>query len=367
MRTARISNRVSTMKPSGVRKFFALAATMDSCLDLSIGQPDFEVFPEFKQAASKAIELNHNSYTQSPGIHSARSVLRERYGIAPDSSHDVIITSGVMGGLFLSFSTFLDPGDEILIPDPYFVGYKEAALLLGATPVCFDTYPDFSPRREAIESRITSRTKAIVVSSPANPTGYVMTWKEVDMLENLALEHGLFLVYDEIYEHFCYDMPHARPSLSDHVVILNGISKSHAMTGWRIGWAIAEKSLIEQFEKVQQFTYVCAPSPFQNIIDQVIVSNENPMREVYKRKRDLVYQELSSKYEMEKPGGAFYFFPTSHFDTATSFVEEALKKKLLMIPGSVFSEQDTNFRLSYAVSDSVLEQALDILKALSVQ
>jgi aspartate/methionine/tyrosine aminotransferase len=365
MSTVRISNRVSSMKPSGVRKFFALAATMDSCLDLSIGQPDFEVFPELKKAASKSIELNHNSYTQSLGIHSARSALRERYGITKDSTHDVIITSGVMGGIFLSFSTFLDPGDEILIPDPYFVGYKEAALLLGATPVCFNTYPDFSPKPELIESLITSRTKAIVVSSPANPTGYVMTQEEVDMLENLAFEYGLYLIYDEIYEHFCYDIPHYRPALKDHVVILNGVSKSHAMTGWRMGWAIAEKSLIEQFEKVQQFTYVCAPSPFQHILDTIVVSSQNPMREVYKNRRDLVYQELSSKYEMEKPGGAFYFFPTSHLSSATTFIEQALKKKLLMIPGSVFSEQDTNFRLSYAVSDLVLEKAVAILKTLS--
>lgn len=361
MQRRSLSNRVLGMKPSGVRKFFALAATMDSCLDLSIGQPDFSVFPELKKSVQNAIENNKNSYTQSAGLPSARAAIRKKYNLSENSSHDVIITSGVMGGLLLSFSSLIDPGDEILIPDPYFVGYKEAITLLGGKAVCFDTYPHFSFTASKVEPLITDRTKAIIVSSPSNPTGYVMTQEEICDLESLCEKYGLYLIFDEIYEAFCYDSTHYRPKLSDNTIILNGLSKSHAMTGWRIGWAIASKELITQFEKVQQFSYVCAPSPFQAIIPEALDYALDTMLEPFRSRREKVYNALSPLLDINKPGGAFYFFPQIKNEAASDFVERVIRKKLLVIPGIVFSEKDTNFRLSYAVSDTILDQALEIL------
>jgi aspartate/methionine/tyrosine aminotransferase len=356
-----LSNRVINMKPSGVRKFFSLAASMDACIDLSIGQPDFEVFPELKNAACEAIKLNANSYTQSVGLVPAREAIRSKYHLDANSSHDVIITSGVMGGLFLSFASLLDPGDEILIPDPYFVGYKEAAHLLGAVPVFFDTYPDFSFSAEKVEPLITDKTKALVISSPSNPTGYVLSGAEIRELEDFCQTYGLYLVYDEIYETFSYDSVHQRPVLRDTTIILNGLSKSHAATGWRTGWALASRALIEQFEKVQQFTYVCAPAPFQSIVPEALHSETQQILAAYRSKRNRVFDVLSGLMEILKPGGAFYFFPPVSGKTASEFSEELIQKKLLVIPGSVFSKQDTNFRLSYAVPDKVLDQALEIL------
>jgi len=362
MKIRPVSNRVLSMKPSGVRKYFALAATMDKCLDLSIGQPNFTVEDELKELACTSIRLNKNGYTQSSGNLEAREAIRKKYALSKDSDFDVLITSGVMGGLFLAFSTLLDPDDEILIPDPYFVGYKEAALLLGAKPVCFDTYPTFAPCVERIEPLITNRTKAIVISSPSNPTGYTLSQVEIDALQELADAYGLYLIYDEIYEAFCYDKLHVKPFLKENVIILNGLSKSHAMTGWRIAWAVASKELISQFEKVQQFTFVCPPAPFQNVLSGINWAQKSPHLEEFKRKRDFVFSVLSPYTEIAKPGGAFYFFPKVPNGTGEEFVERALEQNLLVIPSSVFSQKMNNFRLSYAVSDEILSESMRILR-----
>lgn len=364
MKIRPLSNRVLGMKPSGVRKYFALAATMDRCLDLSIGQPNFTVEDELKEFACSSIKQNKNGYTQSSGNFDAREAIRTKYALPKDSDFDVLITSGVMGGLFLAFSTLLDPEDEILIPDPYFVGYKEAALLLGAKPVCFDTYPKFAPGVESIEPFITEKTKAIVISSPSNPTGYTLSQGEIDAIQDLADAYGLYLIYDEIYEAFCYDSVHVRPVLKENVIILNGLSKSHAMTGWRIAWAVASKELISQFEKVQQFTFVCPPAPFQTVLSGINWKQESRHLEKFKSKRDFVFSALSPYSEIEKPGGAFYFFPHVPSGTGEEFVERALEKKLLVIPSSVFSQKMNNFRLSYAVSDEILSESMEILKKL---
>ncbi|HMO16691.1 MAG TPA: pyridoxal phosphate-dependent aminotransferase [Oligoflexia bacterium] len=357
----RISERVSLMKPSGVRRFFALASTLDRCLDLSIGQPDFKVPDDLKETAQQSIQNNFNGYTQSKGIEPALSVLREKYQLKDDSC-DVVLASGVMGALFLSFSCLLDPGDEILVPDPYFVGYKELAHLLGAVPVFFDTYPDFSPDIDRIESLIGKKTKAIVLASPANPTGYVMSKAEVEEVQTLCDKHGIYLIYDEIYENFYYDQVHSRPVMKDNVIILGGLSKGFAATGWRMAWCVVPKNLVSEFEKVQQFSFVCPPAPFQHCIAPALKLDLSRTCELYRRRRDYVYSRLKNSFNLKMPGGAFYFFPgLKNGMSSEAFVEKCLERKLLVIPSTVFSRKDTHFRLSYAVQDSVLEEAIDIL------
>lgn len=355
------SNRVQEMTPSGIRKFFSLAAKMDRCLDLSIGQPHFDVPDQLKSIVKSAIDDGHNSYTPSLGIDHARYAIKEKYKIDGDNNFDVIVTSGVSGALFLVFAAILDEGSEILIPDPYFVGYKEIPLLLGAKPVPFDTYPDFVPKPEILESLISPKTRAIVVSNPSNPTGYVLSKIELDSLSQFAKEKGIYLIYDEIYESFCYDSEHLRPELSDKIIILNGLSKSFAMTGWRLGWVVASSPFIDQLQKIQQFSYVCAPAPFQRVIPAALkFFNETNISD-YKAKRDKAVLELSKKFEFIKPGGAFYVFPKVSTGSASHFVEKSINKSVLVIPGNVFSRQDTHFRLSFAVKDDVLEEALETL------
>ena len=355
------SQRVQDMKPSGIRKFFSLAAKMEKCLDLSIGQPHFDVPDSLKLEAQSAISNGRNAYTPSLGIESARNAVKSKYNISNNSNFDVIITSGVSGGLLLVYAALLDEGDEILIPDPYFVGYKEIAVMLKAKPVIFDTYPDFVPRPEKLEKLVTNKTKAIVIGSPSNPTGYVLTKAELDALVNFAKQKNIYLIFDEIYEAFSYDTPHIRPELDEKIIILNGLSKSHAMTGWRLGWVVANKDLVDQLQKVQQFSFVCAPAPFQQIIPAALNYSDNSIFESYKSRRDRVVKALSSKFEIVNPGGAFYVFPRVDKVTASEFVESAIKNSVLVIPGTVFSTKDTHFRLSFAVKDEVLDEALEVL------
>lgn len=359
-----LSNRVKNMKPSGIRKFFSLAAKMDRCLDLSIGQPDFDVPAEMKEVAKRAIDSGKNSYTPSLGIESARSAIRTKYNINDSKDYDVIITSGVSGGLLLSFAAILDEGDEILIPDPYFVGYNEIAKLVGAKPVLFETHPNFVPDIENLEKLVTEKTKAIVIGNPSNPTGYVLTAGELASLVSFAKKKGLYLIFDEIYECFSYDGVHLRPDLDDRIIILNGLSKSHAMTGWRLGWIVASMELIEEMQKLQQFSYVCAPAPFQHVIPEALKYFDQEIFDSYKNKRNLAYDKLSKKFEIVKPGGAFYIYPKVNGMTASQFVEKSISNSVLVIPGTVFSKRDTHFRISFAVSDEILDEATDILVSL---
>ncbi len=360
-----LSDRVKNMKPSGIRKFFSLAAKMDRCLDLSIGQPDFDVPKTLKELAKSAIDEGKNSYTPSVGVELARDAVRKKYNIVNSEDYDVIITSGVSGGLLLSYAAILDEGDEILIPDPYFVGYKEIAMLVGAKPVLFNTYPDFVPNIETLEKLTTSRTKAVVIGNPSNPTGYVLKAEELKALVSFAKKKGIYLIFDEIYECFTYDGIHIRPDLDDQIIILNGLSKSHGMTGWRIGWVVAKKNMIDEMQKLQQFSYVCAPSPFQQLIPEALNYFDNNIFDNYKNKRDRAYEKLSKKFEIVKPGGAFYIFPKLSNMSASKFVEKSIANSVLVIPGSVFSNSDTHFRISFTVSDEILDEAIEILARIS--
>ncbi len=360
-----ISKRALSMKPSGIRKYFALASKIEGCIDCSIGQPDFPVEDNIKTELLNIILDGRNKYTQSLGLESARAAVKEKYSINSDD-YNVIISSGVSGGLYLVYSAILDPGDEILIPDPYFIGYKELSHLLNAIPVPCDTYPNFILTPEILDKYLTSKTKAVIVGSPSNPTGVSLTKEQVTDLSSYCKQKGLYLIFDEIYEEFSYDFVHERPALEPHVIILNGLSKSKALMGWRLGWVVANSEIISQLEKIQQFTFVCAPSPFQEVITKEHLKPipQTKLNNFIKR-RDLVSEKLSTKYNFTKPNGAFYFFPEifkgNNIQSGTEFVTELLNRKLLVIPGGEFSKVDTNFRLSFAVSDQMLERALDVL------
>jgi aspartate/methionine/tyrosine aminotransferase len=248
--------------------------------------------------------------------------------------------------------------------------YKHLVTLAGGTSMFVDTYPDFQLTAERVEPMITDRTKLLVVCSPSNPTGAVAGPDVLRDLVDLCERRGIGLLSDEIYDEFCYDRADGRtPSpaeFGDQMIVLRGFSKTYAMTGWRLGYAMGPPALIEQMTKLQQYTFVCAPSMVQ--VGGLSVFDVDMSRYVdqYRRKRDMVVEALSERFDLTPPGGAFYAFPrVPTGETGTQFVERAITRELLIIPGNVFSESDTHFRLSYACDDDTLRRGLDLLNALA--
>jgi aspartate/methionine/tyrosine aminotransferase len=365
-----LSRRALAVDASGIRKVFDLAAKMKDPINLSIGLPDFDVPEIVKIAAIDAINAGHNRYTQTQGIAPLRERLRK--DLSAEFGRDVgevLITSGVSGGLLLAILATIDPGDEAIFLDPYFVMYKHLLTLAGGKPVIVDSYPDFRFHADRVEKAITPHSKLLILNSPSNPTGIVMTEDEVRAAVDLARKHDLLIISDEIYEPFLYDAPRGLPSaakLYDCTLVLRGFSKSHAMTGWRIGYAAGPDAIISQMTKLQQYTYVCAPSPLQYAALQALDVPMQHAVDEYRRKRDLVYNRLSGKFEIAKPQGAFYIFPKAPAGrSSVDFVAKAIERNVLMIPGNVFSERDTHFRISYATSDEKLEQGCEILLSMA--
>ena len=358
---------MSKIDSSGIRKVFDLAQNMTDPVNLSIGQPDFDVPEPVRQAAVGAIENGLNKYTPTQGIEDLRQALRhtlrESRGVDLDS---VLITSGVSGGLMLAMLVIVDPGDEVLIPDPYFVMYKHLVNLASGVPVFVDTYPDFKLTRERIEPHLTDRTKLLLLNAPGNPTGTVPSVEQLKAIADMARERDLLVISDEIYRHFSYDGP--CPSIAtyyDNTLVLDGFSKSHAMTGWRLGYAAGPAEIVAEMTKLQQFSFVCAPSFAQIAGLRALDVDTTGYVEDYRRKRDMLCDGLKGKYELVKPEGAFYLFPKAPWGTDHEFVAKAIENNLLIIPGSVFSEKSTHFRIVYAAPDETIERGIEILNKLA--
>lgn len=360
-----LSTRSRSVDASGIRKVFDLAANLKDPINFSIGQPDYDVPASVRQAAIDAIQSRKNGYSVTQGI--APLLERVTAELETENGHrpPALITSGVSGGILLSLMALINPGDEVVIGDPYFVIYKHAVRLVGGVPVFVDTYPDFRFRPERYEAAITPRTKLLVLASPSNPTGVVLNADELRQAAELAERHNIILLVDEIYNRLTYDAS-CPPALKDaphRTLLLRGFGKSYGMTGWRLGYAAGPKFLIDEMTKLQQYTFVCAPSVVQYAGLAALDADISGHVDDYRRKRDLVIQHLSPTFELTRPGGGFYFFPKvpGRFATATAFVEEAIRNNVLIIPGSVFSEKDTHFRLSYATTNEKIEQGCEIL------
>ncbi len=365
-----VSRRAHAVDASGIRKVFDLAAKMKDPINLSIGLPDFDVPAIAKEAAIEAIRTGNNRYTQTQGIFPLRERLRA--DLSKEIGRDVgevLITSGVSGGLLLAILAILDPGDEAIFLDPYFVMYKHLVTMAGGKSLIVDSYPDFRFHADRVEKVITSKTKLLMLNSPSNPTGVVMSEEEVRSAVELAKKHDLLILSDEIYEPFLYDAPRGLPSaakLYEKTIILRGFSKSHAMTGWRLGYAAGPTEIISQMTKLQQYTFVCAPSPLQYAALKALDVPMKDAVDAYRRKRDIVADGLSKKFEIVRPSGAFYIFPKAPKGaTASEFVTKAIENNVLIIPGNVFSEKDTHFRISYATTDEKLKKGCEILCSLA--
>lgn len=364
-----IAERTKVFDSSGIRKVFDLAAKLKDPINLSIGQPDFEVPREVKLACQSAINENKNGYSLTQGIpdlqDKLQSQIHDQYG---HTDRKVFISSGTSGGLVLTMMCMVNPGDEVIIFDPYFVMYQPLVELVGGIPVLIDTHPDFQIDVSKVEAAITNKTKMILLNSPSNPTGVTAGTSEVKQLSELAADKDVLLVSDEIYSQFCYDGKFASPAqYNDRTLVIDGFSKSHAMTGWRVGYVHGPSCVIETMIKLQQYTFVCAPQPAQwasLVAMDVDVSN---FMESYRAKRDRLVNGIKDLYDLTLPGGAFYVFPKAPNASGTEFVRRAIEQNLLIIPGNIFSQHDTHFRISYAATDEMIDRGVEVLRKLAHQ
>jgi aspartate aminotransferase len=366
-----LAERTKLIDASGIRKVFALAADLKDPVNLSIGQPDFDVPEQVKRAAITAIESGCNSYSQTPGIKELKdAVLAKETPKLNWDNPDVFISSGVSGALFLTFLALIDPGDEVVLADPYFVIYKQVINMLGGKCVYVDTYPDFRMTPEKVDKAVTDKTKLIIINTPANPSGIVSTEEELKGIAEIAAKRGIIVMSDEIYEDFCYDGP--SPSISkfyERTILMKGFSKNCAMTGWRLGYVVVSqelKPLMNELAKLQQYTYVCAPTPLQKAAITALTTDVSGHVAEYARRRNMLVEGLKDKFDLVRPGGAFYMFvKTPGSISGTDFTARAIENNLLIIPGGVFSERDTHFRLSYATSPDKLKKGIEILNSIA--
>ncbi|MEM9351891.1 MAG: aminotransferase class I/II-fold pyridoxal phosphate-dependent enzyme [Planctomycetota bacterium] len=364
-----LAARTAEFDSSGIRKVFDLAAKMKEPINLSIGQPDFPVPESIKQAAVEAIEADRNGYSVTQGIPRLRERLQfevdERYG---QSDRRVLVTSGTSGSLVLAMLCMIDPGDEVIYFDPYFVMYPALVGMVGGVSVKIDTYPDFRVDVDKVAAAITDRTKMIVLNSPSNPTGVVATADEVRALAELAEQHGIALVSDEIYREFCYDSPLESPAAwNESTIVVDGFSKTYGVTGWRLGCMHGPAAIIDKLTMLQQYTFVCAPHPLQWAALAAMDVDMSAYVVEYRERRDLVIAGLrDAGYQVGDSGGAFYVFPQAPegYASATEFVSRAIEHELLVIPGGIFSNRDTHFRISYAASREQIERGIDVLRDL---
>ena len=362
-----IAQRTTAFDSSGIRKVFELATQMKDPINLSIGQPDFDVPQEVQGACIDAIQSHKNGYALTQGMPILRDKLQaqidKQYGAG---TRDVYVSSGTSGGLVLSLMSLVNPGDEVIIFDPFFVMYEPLSRLVGGEPVLIETYPDFRIDLNKVADAITPRTKMILFNSPANPTGVVLQQDEIRGVAELAAKHNVALVSDEIYSHFCYDQPFVSPAqYNPETIVIDGFSKSHAMTGWRLGYVHGPKEVIDTMIKLQQYTFVCAPQPVQWAGAVAMDVDVSEHINDYRRKRNMLVDGLSDAYELAMPGGAFYAFPKAPWGTGSEFVHKAIENDLLIIPGNIFSHKDTHFRLSYAADDRVIERGIDVLRRIA--
>ncbi len=364
-----LADRTRLFDSSGIRKVFDLAAKLENPINLSIGQPDFDVPAPVRRAAIEAVDNRKNGYALTQGMPVLREKLQaqvqQQYG---HDDRELFVTSGTSGALMLALLVLLNPGEEVIVFDPCFVMYDALAAVVGGKVVHIDAYPDFRIDLDRVAAAITPRTKAIIFNSPNNPTGVVAGEEEVRGLAELAAKRNVVLISDEIYRAFCYDVPFVSPAqYNPETLVIDGFSKTYAIPGWRLGFAHGPSAVIHEMIKLQQYSFVCAPQPAQWAGAVALDVDMSPQIDAYRRKRDLLLAGLAGRYEITPPGGAFYMFPKVPHGTAMDFVARAIQEhQLLIIPGSVFSRRDTHFRISYAAPDATLERGIAALQKLAL-
>ena len=371
-----LSERVVNLKPSAIRRFFDIAATMDDVLSLGIGEPDFVTPEPILEAGIRSLERGATHYTSNSGLMELRTALAEhlekRYGVTYDPVKEIVITVGVSEALYLAMTALLDPGDEVIIPTPCFVSYQAEAALAGGVPVELPTFAEdkFQLRPAALEAAISPRTKAVLIAYPNNPTGAVASRETLLALAGIADKHDLIVISDELYDQLVYEVPHvcfpALPGMWERTILLGGFSKNYAMTGWRIGFAAAPAGMLQGLLRVHQYTIMSAPTTAQAAAIVALKHGHKhveEMRSEYNRRRKLIVSGLNDLgLPTIEPHGAFYAFPSiaaSGMDDET-FAQKLLEEeRLAVIPGSGFGAGGEGYvRCSYATAYEKIEEAL---------
>jgi aminotransferase len=372
-----VSKKVAKTPPSGIRKFFDIAATMDNVISLGIGEPDFVTPEPILQAGVDSLHRGETQYTSNSGTVELRQALsrhlNKHYTVDYDVESEILVTVGVSEALYLAMTAVLDPGDEVIIPEPCFVAYAPEVIFAGGVPVTVPTYvkDDFQVTAETIEKAITPKTKALLLGYPNNPTGAVMTRDVMVEVTALAEEHDLLVISDEIYDRLVYGVEHvcvpALPGMRDRTILLGGFSKDYAMTGWRIGYACANPDLLAAMRKVHQYTIMSAPTTAQAAALVALEAGDQyveEMRQEYDRRRRLIVDGFNSLgLDCFEPRGAFYAFPSiaasgmSSDKFAWTLLEE---QEVALVPGDAFGASGAGFvRASYATAYEDIEEALN--------
>jgi aminotransferase len=371
-----LSNRVATLKPSGIRKFFDIVATMKEVISLGIGEPDFDTPKPILEAGIHSLQHGETHYTSNSGILELRKAVTDHlarlYGVRYDPLDEVVISVGVSEALYLALTALLDPGDEVVIPTPCFVAYQAEVILAGGTPVevASKMEDNFQLCPDKIEEAITPKTKAILIGYPNNPTGAVASRETLIALLNLAEKYDLVVISDEIYDQLVYGFQHvcfsALPGARQRTLLLGGFSKDYAMTGWRIGYAAGPAEIMKGLLRIHQFTIMSAPTTAQAAALEALINGAPYVDEMvreYNRRRELIVGGLNRLgLPTFEPHGAFYAFPKI---VVTGMDEETFAQKLLeeehvaVIPGSAFGSGGEGFvRCSYATAYEKIEEAL---------
>ena len=371
-----LSQRVRQVKPSGIRKFFDIINTMPDVISLGVGEPDFVTPGHIRQAGIRSIELGHTRYTSNYGMLELReelaAMLHRRYGLTYDPKSELLVTVGVSEGVDLAMRTIIDPGDEVISPDPGYVAYEADVIFAGGVPVTVPTYAkyEFAVRASEIASAITPRTKMILIGNPNNPTGAVIPQAELEGIAKLAIEHDLIVAIDEVYSRLVYDHEHrsiaSLPGMRERTILLDGFSKAYAMTGWRIGYVAAPAPILEAMLKIHQYAIMCVGTAPQEAALEALRHGEDDilmMHEAYARRRRMFVDGLNRiGLPCCEPRGAFYAFP---YIGDLGLTDEEFAEKLLfeehvaVVPGSAFGSAGAGYvRCAYCSAFDQLEEAL---------
>ena len=375
-----LSSKVTELQPSGIRKFFDIVTEMKDAISLGVGEPDFDTPWHIREEGIYSLEKGKTVYTSNSGLKELREeiskYLDRRFGLQYDPYKETVVTVGGSEAIDIAFRAMLDDGDEVLIPQPCFVSYLPCAKLAGGVPVVISLKEEneFRLTPEELLAAITDKTKVLILAFPSNPTGAIMNREELEAIAKIVIEKDIFVISDEIYSELSYAGEHVSiaslPGMRERTVVINGFSKSYAMTGWRLGYACGPKEIIEQMTKVHQFAIMCAPTTSQYAAVEAL-KNGDPdvaeMREAYNNRRRLVVSSLremgDSYYEISVALGVFPCikeFGMSSDECATRLLQE---EKLAVVPGTAFGDCGEGYlRISYAYSIEQLKTALERLK-----
>ena len=372
-----LSGKVKQIKPSGIRKFFDIVSEMDDAISLGVGEPDFDTPWHIREEGIYSLEKGRTFYTSNAGLSELKieisKYLDRRFDLKYDPSDEIMITVGGSEAIDGALRAMLDAGDEVILPQPSYVSYEPCIVLADGVPVIVELKEenDFKLTREQLEKAVTDKTKILIMPFPNNPTGAIMTKEELQPIVDFVIEHDLFVISDEIYSELTYSGNHvsigAFPGMKERTIVINGFSKSYAMTGWRLGYACGPQVILKQILKIHQFAIMCAPTTSQYAAIEALRHGDDDvekMRDEYDRRRRFLlnaFEEMG--IECFEPYGAFYMFPSikkfgmSSDEFATRLLKE---EKIAVVPGTAFGDCGEGFlRISYAYSIDDLKAALE--------